>query len=353
MNFGPRHYVPVLKVKRGEKRALRETRPISARRVIPLLEIVERRQEKAPTIADHLKTAFKDLAASVEHFPRCFLDAREISGDGVSAASDVFDRAASEGIVFTPVTGLTRSVDVDAALSHREKGIALRVTRDEFEAGALAARLNDFLSLHSLPRSETDLILDLAAIEDLIVEGAISLASAFLAEVPASQEWRTLTISACAFPKSMAVVDRLSHTRVDREDWRAWRDGLWSRRSELKRLPTFSDCAIQHPSGVEGFDPRTMQVAAAARYTLPDAWLLIKGESTRRTPAAEQFPTLATKLVYGQLQNFFAGREHCAGCSSMKRAADGESGLGSAESWRRMGTTHHIQRVLDDLADLL
>ena len=45
-----------------------------------------------------------------------------------------------------------------------------------------------------------------------------------------------------------------------------------SRSSTLS--PTFSDCAIQHPVGVEGFNPRTMQVSASVRYALPDQWLL-------------------------------------------------------------------------------
>lgn len=104
--------------------------------------------------------------------------------------------------------------------------------------------------------------------------------------------------------------------------------------------------------GVEGFDPRIMQVSASIRYTLPERWLLIKGESTRLTPPSMQFPRLATQLVYGHLQRHFAGAEHCAGCTAMKAAADGESGLGSAEVWRRLGTIHHITRVMQDLAVL-
>ena len=36
-----------------------------------------------------------------------------------------------------------------------------------------------------------------------------------------------------------------------------------SSREGLLRVPTYSDYAIQHPSGVEGFDPRRMQVSPA------------------------------------------------------------------------------------------
>jgi hypothetical protein len=117
----------------------------------------------------------------------------------------------------------------------------------------------------------------------------------------------------------------------------------------LPRLPTFSDCAIQHPRGVEGFDPRIMQVSASIRYTLPEDWLLLKGESTRFKQPSVQFPDLATRLVYGHLRSHFRGATHCEGCASIKAAADGAPRFGSAEAWRRLGTMHHISTVAEQL----
>jgi len=140
----------------------------------------------------------------------------------------------------------------------------------------------------------------------------------------------------------MGGVERHSHDFVDRVDWMAWRDNQQARRTELTRLPTYSDGAIQHPSGVEGFDPRIMPVSAAVRYTVPDKWLLVKGESTRLTPPSAQFQALATQLVYGHLKRYYYGTNHCAGCASIKAVADGAPGFGSLEAWRRLGTVHHI-----------
>ena len=50
-------------------------------------------------------------------------------------------------------------------------------------------------------------------------------------------------------------------TFVQRAEWVAWRERLYRERQKLPRLPMFSDCVIQHPSGVEGVDPRIMQVS--------------------------------------------------------------------------------------------
>ena len=155
MTFGPQHYVPVLKVKRGEKAALRAISPTLRPRITPLLEIVERTK---PTVTEHLDTAFKGLADSIGPYARCFLDTGEIAPDGPLAAAEVFDRATADGIVFTPITGITRSADIAAALNHRVHGLALRLTRQEFESGRLPSALPSFMTLNGLTPRETDLI---------------------------------------------------------------------------------------------------------------------------------------------------------------------------------------------------
>lgn len=350
MTFGANHYVPVLKVKQGEKAALSGVAAALVPRITPLLEIVERTDGKG--IDKHIETAFKGLRDAVSSYPRCFIDTREIKTDGSTAAHTVFTRAKAAGMVFTPVTGVTRTVDVGPALEHRDHGIALRLTREEFEAGQLPSAIPAFLSTHNLSGSDVDLIVDLGAVEEMVVDGIAALTNAFLADVPNHQDWRTFTVSASAFPVSMGGVDRHSHDLVERSDWLAWRDHLFSARHSLVRLPTYSDYAIQHPLGVEGFDFRFMQVSAAIRYTKEEHWLLVKGESTRSVLPSAQFPQLATRLVYGHLQQRFAGATHCLGCRAIKAAADGVDGYGSAGAWRRLGTIHHLTAVMQGLQSL-
>lgn len=350
MTFGAGHYVPILKIKQGEKAALAQVSNNLASRITPLLEIVERTASKTPEA--HILTAFKGLSESVSAYPRCFIDTQEIAPDGPSAAHDVFRRARDAGIVFAPVTGVSRSADVGPALAHRDHGIAIRLTRPEFENGHLTEAIGAFLHAHGLQSSDVDLIVDLGAVEEMVVDGIGALTTAFLADVPSHQDWRTFTVSACAFPVSMGGVDRHSHDLVERSEWLAWRDHLYANRGNLARLPTYSDYAIQHPRGVEGFDPRIMQVSATIRYTTGEHWLLVKGESTRSELPSSQFPLLATRLVYGHLQRYFAGPSHCVGCHLVKATADGAGGNGSAGAWRKLGTVHHLSAVTQELGNL-
>ena len=346
MTFGTNHYVPMLKVKLGEKAALGRIAPNLKARITPLLQIVERTDKN---LAAHLNTAFKGLAPNLTGYSRCFIDACELEPDGPAGAMAVFQQAAALGIGFTPVTGVSRVADVAPALAHAQSGLALRMSRDEFEAGNLSQRVNAFLSTHALSPDKIDAIVDLGAVDDMIPEGIAAFAHVFLAEIPHHESWRTLTLSACSFPMSMGIVDRHSHELVERGDWLAWRNSLYASRHEMARLPTYSDYGIQHPRGVEGFDFRIMQVSATIRYTLDEHWLLVKGESTRSTRPGEQFPQIATRLVYGHLQSYFAGAQHCVGCSGIKAAADGAPRLGSAGAWRKLGTIHHIAQVVQSL----
>ncbi len=352
MTFGSKHYVPVLKVKRAEKHALSLIENLLTPHITPLLEVVSKQPGAA--IQDHLTTTFRDLAASVSGYPRCFLDTRELGDGDPGDPQAAFARAQSEGIAFTPVTGISRTADVVAALSFQQShGLAIRLTRDEFEEGRIVRGVDSFLSRHGLAPDQIDLIVDLGSVESLIAVGVSTLTSQFLDDIPHVPHWRTLTVSACAFPKSMGIVQRNSSLRVSRSDWLAWRNWLFQMRSPLQRLPTFSDCVIQHPTGVENFDFQYMRPSPTVRYKSGDDWLLIKGETRRGTLPSEQFPLLAEQLVNGHLRSAYSGSWHCEGCRQARESADGVGGRGSPEVWRRIGTIHHITSVVaDDLLSL-
>lgn len=349
MNFDGHHYVPILKVKRGEKAALKLLSASVCTKITPLLEIVERKDKPLDA---HLNNMFRGLSNAVSGFTRCFLDARELAPDGPATATEVFRRATADGIAFTPVTGVSRTADTTAALENRTRGLALRLERKEFEAGNLGDAIRAFLDRYDIAPEDIDLIIDLGSVDDMVAVGVGAFTEAFLADVPDHTRWRTFTLSACAFPLSMKGVVRYSYASVDRADWLPWRDNLHTSRGTLARLPTYSDCAIQHPKGVEGYDPRIMPMSAAARYTTGDIWLLIKGESMRITPLREQFPSLAKSLVYGSLREYYLGADHCSGCDAIKRVADGEGGFARPEDWRRLGTIHHLTTVVQELGEL-
>lgn len=348
MSFDETRYIPVLKMKTGEKEALPRLAPTVQARITPLFEVVERDPEKKATPPEHIDTAFKKFQPAIEKLRSYFLDCREVELDGPETALDVFRRAADLGTAFVPVTGITRSVDIEAALAHRTSGLALRLTVEEFEKGSVQNELLSFVKTLGVPREVIDLIVDLGAVDDMVLPGVQNLAMTFLNDIPDPSSWRTLTMSASAFPPGMGGLESRSHDLIDRLDWAAWRDGIRADGS-FPRVPSYSDGVIQHPRGVEGVDWRTRHISASVRYTTGDQWLRIKGVSTKAELPSDQFPDLATNLVYGQLSTHFAGASHCDGCFGMRCAADGADGYGGLTKWRTLGTIHHITHVIEQL----
>lgn len=350
MTFGTAHYVPVLKLKQGEKQAVQTLRNDVVERTVPLFEVVEMNGTK--TVSAHLKTAFAGLGDAVSRVSRFFIDAREISSAGPAGARAAFAHAATLGVPFVPVTGLSRTADLAAAMSAARDGICLRVTRAELEEGDVPLSLPQFLSRNGLKMDQVDLIVDLGAVEDMIADGIGLMTQQFLALVPSPAAWRTMTVVASAFPKSMGLVETESHSDVPRAEWLSWRNHVFAERNRLARVPTYGDCGIQHPSGVEGFDPRIMQASAAVRYARPESWLLIKGRGTKRVPPSQQFPGLAQRLTSGAHRRQYMGAEHCEGCRLISAAAANMPKLGSPTTWRRIGTIHHITTTVEALKTL-
>jgi hypothetical protein len=349
VNISYNHYVPVLKLKDAEKDALRQLKPEIRDAVIPLFEVVERKvdpeKKEKPPLEEHLDKAFKKLRETVSYYAKFFLDLREIEVEGSNAIRDVYRRAVAFGHPFTPVTRITNGDEAAIAIDHSRNGVAIRLSRSELVSDNGARVLERFMTRHKLSPSAVDLILDLGHVESMVSYGVRALAENCLSNVTVPAAWRSLIMTGCDFPKSMGEVDTNSHKLVDRSMWVAWRELV--RMPVRERIPVFSDCGIQHSTGVEGVDLSVIKAAPSIRYALSDGWLLLKGCGSKLP--SEQYSNLAAELTVGALSEHFAGHKHCPGCDSMRRAAEREPEANSRKEWRRFGTIHHITRTVENI----
>ena len=115
----------------------------------------------------------------------------------------------------------------------------------------------------------------------------------------------------------------------------------------LLRVPSFGDYAVNYPE--ETFvDPRIMRMSANLRYTLDSEWLILRGRNTRQF-GFEQFRDLCSSLV---MKSEFAGPSFSAGDKFIDDCAQGSTGPGNATVWRRVGTSHHLTHVSNQIANL-
>ncbi len=342
---GHHHYVPVLKVKDGEKRAMQQLSAPVAARVTPLFEIVSRTDKP---VDKHIDTAFKRFELAISPFNFYYLDCREIAADGPAVALDVFGRAAALGRPFIPVTSVSRTIDVAAAMAHRAHGVAIRLSPAEFEAGTLTSTVPSFLATHGLSPGDVDLIVDLGAIDEMIVTpGIADFAEQFLNEIPFQAAWRSFILSGCGFPRKLAGVKADSNGTFERVDWAHWHTRLFPTRRKGARLPTYSDCGIQHRDGVEDIDFTKVKPAAAIRHALPMSWYIEKGRSIANI-GGDQFQSLAANVIAATQP----AQGHCAGCAALFATAKHPKGNASLTKWRQFGTVHHITLTVENLAAL-
>lgn len=352
MNPNQVTYVPILKAKHAEKKALQLIKKAVSECITPLFEIVEINKKKGHDLTSHLATSLdRDFRHAVYRPGRYYLDVREISSEGEQGAREAFRKARYLGIPFVPVTGISRKEDVGPALHHRQHGIAIRLFSEDFEdqSSHLSKRIIHFCEANGITPDSTDLIIDLRSIEGMIEEGSTRKAQRFIDQIPSVDDWRELILSSSAFPLSMGVVEKDSSCSIDRIDWTTWLRISGPERNRTPRVPLYSDCGIQHPKGVEDFDPEKMSVSASIRYSCADTWLLIKGESTKKTLASQQIPWLAGKLTRGDLADRFFGLDHCEGCRRIAEASKHKGNYAHAQTWRMIGTIHHVTLVVEQL----
>jgi len=111
------------------------------------------------------------------------------------------------------------------------------------------------------------------------------------------------------------------------------------------RLPAFGDYAIAHPAlPPEG----QATILAQLRYAAADSWIIWKGRNAIKE-GYDQFYAICQNLIGRQE---YRGADFSWGDSEIAQKAANAGSPGNAETWRRIGTNHHIETVLDQISNL-
>lgn len=340
-----RLYRPVLKGKAGEYRALAALDNIAADRMTPVIEIID--PPAGRSLDDHAAREAKALARAWP-VPTSIVDAAPLFAPNGAAIDLYFDALRAAAVSVVPAIGVDADpaymAAIGAVVARHGRGVCLRVRAADVVSGAFGAAGAPMLAGLGVGPSEVDLLLDVGEILPGQLAQAQLAAAALLSSAAPLDPWRTLTLASAAFPVNLAGMPANSVSTVLRSDWQLWRAVA---RAATGRIPAFGDYAIAHPVLMTGFDPVTMQMSGSIRYTAADEWLVAKGRSTR-TAGWQQMRGVATQLVTRPEYSgasFSWGDQFIADC-----AAGGPTG--NAGSWRKVGTSHHLTFVTDQLANL-
>jgi len=364
--FGPRHYVPILKGKRGEYTALEKIQTVDEDLFTPLIEI--------PFISQHASEANQNVKKHLDkhagtakkpgYIPKAWGTRRRLMLDlglmdpaarapgGIHPVEYLGNQLAGLGVLAVPVFGFERNQDFWNAVKSRVQADNLGVCfRLSASAGSIPpppkAEFDRALTFLGLKPADCDIVLDFEAI---LPKNAGSIALAAIGAIntlPYVQNWRTLTVAATAFPENMtaAKISANSKATRSREEWTMWKTLL---ASSPTREPAFGDYAIAHPD-IPDIDPKLMfsMMSANIRYTTDDEWLIVRGTQVQKA-GNRQYRTLAQNLV---ADHHFKGRAFSWGDQYVDDCARGNASPGSAEKWRSVGTNHHVTLVSRQVAN--
>ncbi|MDV3753721.1 hypothetical protein CMU20_01665 [Elizabethkingia anophelis] len=350
-------YVPVIKAKEGEFKALEVTDPNTLDKISPLFEIVNlpwnyTDECESKTIDSHLDKIGKKIedAIGLRSF---FVDSRYIDGDRTMNNDQhhlcfLFKDFRERNLNGIPVSGFTKLESYKKAIKEiyqqDKKGICLRIESNELGSKNLKDNIDNFLQFNEIQPNEVDIIIDLKNIvatdKNLYL---LSITTILNQNFPHINKWRNLILAATSFPENLSDIDANSIDSIERSEWLLYNALL---NNELIRNPIFGDYCIANAEITE-MDPRFMQMSASIRYTYDKYWLIVRGRSTK-TQGFVQYHDLCERLID---RHEYKGNEFSWGDNYIDNCANRNVSTGNATTWRKIGSNHHFEFIIQQLSN--
>jgi hypothetical protein len=354
----PNYYVPLLRWRAGEYRALKRLSDACRQRTVPLIEVLPPdydfalRQPKK-----HIDEQLKPFAKQVEdHWPSrpALVDGKQIDpttrmGDRRHPLTFVFDEARAKGLNFVPVTALDRDADyqqsVQGIIAADGRGVGLRCGLEEALDPDFDANVRALLVQLGCPANAVDILLDLGNPKFDPQDPLIAIITSVLASGGIFAAAKSVTILATSFPDSLTTL-QYGLDFLPRREWLLYK-ALMAALPDPVRRPGFGDyavAAVEFPKG----DMRFMRGSPNVRYAVDDAWLVAKAKR-QKSNNNHAYPGLCGALV---ASGRFAGSAFSEGSRYIDGCRLGTEKMGNPTTWKWVATNHHITKVVADLARL-
>lgn len=353
-------YMPILRFKRGEQRALLNLQNQQKAIIKPLVNITaydfnppadtavdEAFDLRLSQDADRLNAIWTGNAIAVDMNQ---IDPSARCQGSTHPVKYFFDLLTSAGghVSAQPVIQITSdnayiSAVAEICGNHTLYPI-LRLTPDDLSANDVAETISGLLETCGVSATDVDLVIDLNYIS--AAGRATITARGALAGIPFSSDWSDIVLAAGSFPENLTDYSIGTH-QVDREEWHVWLNN----RVTANRSIIYGDYATIHPVMLDGLDPRTMNPSASVRYTWDDKWFVLRGQGTRSRGSLgfQQFFNHADTL-HSMLQ--YRGPRFSFGDERIENIHFRQETQGNLETWVTIGVNHHLAEIVDRLASL-
>ena len=338
-------YVPILKAKEGELIALRQLATELKPGIKPLIELQPRDTE------EKLRRTVRRIEQSWPADVPIFIDIdqdylRSQTLQAVENLRFVYQALASDGFVFTPVTGLARPTafnglvsDVLRDLAH--DGLCIRLTSvDLSELASFDTNIHNCVHGSSLKHSEIDLLLDYAAFLPSHLGTIVTSAVTAFNAVSNINIYRSLIFTATAFPPNVSAAPYTVY-RFPRSEYQAWNTLIAN--PKLKRKPIFGDYTTIHPVLPDIDFKYGIRVAPKIKYASEAEWLFLRWDASDFSRFRDVCSILAGLPEY-------SGGNYSWGDGRILQCSTGAGNTGNPREWVSIGVNHHLTLVAQQCA---
>jgi hypothetical protein len=349
------YYVPILKWKRGEQKALELTSNTTKDKLLPLIEIPPidydwNNDVLKKTIDEHLSD-FCDQVNSSFGTRKAFVDLCWVEDftqmkNGLHPIEQLIDEANSRGLQLIPTVGVNRSIDYLNAVSKllaagKISEACIRIETEDFNN--LNNLLNSLLTQLNRTANSCHLIIDLKEITSSNISLLQTVLPVIVNNTVSLSSWISITLAGTGFPENLSAVAASSYSSIPRTEFTLWHSLRTT--AALNRNMQYGDYCIAHPL-IADIDPRLMNMSGNLRYTTSNNFIIYKGTNVRKN-GFSQMRVLCQHLVNS---TYFCGKNLSWGDSYIEDCSNGNSSTGNAETWRRVGTNHHLEFIVSQFS---
>ncbi|GJB81473.1 beta family protein [Pseudomonas inefficax] len=358
-------YFPIVRAKSGEMEALSYLKKLdksSFERCTPIFEItklegrdLEVACKKSVTPYEYYLDKRAHEIAEVFRGKRVMLDVSQwptefTTEGGEQVLSYVCNRLNDLGVVVCPVIGYDRW----DAVEYRETIKAMDLPNDAFfcirldnlaiedlgDPDHLNEIIEDMILSAGLNESSTPVIIDIGDVTRLPMQELMEVIESAYGHMK-GLGFEKIVINASSIPDTIdkAVKDRDSSGLVQRKEMIVWKGFLSANpRASLY----FGDYGVRSPRSSDNIAPN---MNAKIRYTVNNAFFVVRGHSVKGEGGFAQSQTLAKTIVsslHYRQPNFSWGDAMIKQCSLGKI-------VGSPTDWIAYDTSHHLQSVIGEI----
>lgn len=331
-------YVPIIKCKLGEQKALAKLDEEIKTNVKPLIEIPRSQAMTKKDVKDVIESFWNGREFFFYFMPDWYVDYDDFNEFIVD-----FIVPLSHHMNAVPVIDLSLLNAIDDWSVFNRSGLAIRLRNNEF--GAIEDLLNTIFDEEKIERGKVDLIFDLQYVSSEDLFAKTSVLKAAFSDLDKANEFNSIIISSNSFPQHLSQMESKRIYRFKRNETEIFA-------LALKLANRFNFNYIYSDYGPTDVSENVFVVGMSPnfkiKYTAFDDYIYIKGIQIKRGGLdIGNVRSLAKQLIKC---SDYSGEEYSWGDRCIYDIAEGgSSNSGNLTSWVSYAMNHHITFIVKQI----